>query len=339
MKSGGTRGDDSTAALITPQLELFAERTVSFDESMNGSDAKDGEMNEDYDDYLEEKAPAPAVVTPETLEDAVISAGCSGGTRSLSRSLTSELDEDALPVSRNLVDELNEVAGLEPVYEDFEDSTDDPKSPVTTAQVTEQTSGNRPPANGDTPAENLVLRRCYEVTKASVWGQKTNGEDWNRLQNGGVSNESADRSPYFQDSYMVTPQSTTQAGRLARATENSGSKRGAKCSTGRVPFRRFQPDDASSDGDDGFTGDDGVQVGEYLWQIQEVTKSKLPNSTPWIEVATHRPLGQIKALSCRRNKSETSMQWLRAYVRSNDRRHDDLHCCDDVHGTGQMVWR
>ncbi|KAE8968941.1 hypothetical protein PF005_g28572 [Phytophthora fragariae] len=159
MKSGGTRGDDSTAALITPQLELFAERTVSFDESMNGSDAKDGEMNEDYDDYLEEKAPAPAVVTPETLEDTVISAGCSGGTRSLSRSLTSELDEDALPVSRNLVDELNEVAGLEPVYEDFEDSTDDPKSPVTTAQVTEQTSGNRPPANGDTPAENLVLRR------------------------------------------------------------------------------------------------------------------------------------------------------------------------------------
>ncbi|KAE9168129.1 hypothetical protein PF005_g28514 [Phytophthora fragariae] len=159
MKSGGTRGDDSTAALITPQLELFAERTVSFDESMNGSDAKDEDMNEDYDDYLEEKAPAPAVVTPETPEDAVLSAGCSGGTRSLSRNLTSELDEDALPVSRNLVDELDEVAGLEPVYEDFEDSTDDPKSPVTTAQVTEQTSGNRPPANGDTPAENLVLRR------------------------------------------------------------------------------------------------------------------------------------------------------------------------------------
>ncbi|KAE8970740.1 hypothetical protein PR002_g27022 [Phytophthora rubi] len=328
MKSGGTRGDDSTAALITPQLELFAERTVSFDESMNGSDAKDEEMNEDYDDYLEEKAPAPAVVTPETPEDGVISAGCSGGTRSLSRNLTSELDEDALPVSRNLVDELDEVAGLEPVYKDFEDSTDDPKSPVTTAQVTEQTSGNRTPANGDTPAENLVLRRCYEVTKASVWGQKTTGEDWTRLHNGGVSNESADRSPYFQDSHMVTPQSTTRAGRPTRATENSGSKRGAKCSTGRVPFRRFQPDDASSDGDDGFTGDDGVQVGEYLWQIHEVTKSKLPNSTPWIEVTTHRPLGQIKALSSRRNKSETSMQWLRANVRSNDRRHDDLHCCD-----------
>ncbi|KAE9262799.1 hypothetical protein PR003_g33404 [Phytophthora rubi] len=80
MKSGGTRGDDSTAALITPQLESIAERTVSFDEPMNGSDAKDDEMNEDYDDYLEEKAPAPAVVTPETPEDAVMSAGRSDGT-------------------------------------------------------------------------------------------------------------------------------------------------------------------------------------------------------------------------------------------------------------------
>ncbi|KAE9232456.1 hypothetical protein PF002_g12368 [Phytophthora fragariae] len=174
MKSGGTRGDDSTAALITPQLESIAERTVSFDESMNGSDAKDEEMNEDYDDYLEEKAPAPAVVTPETPEDAVMSAGRSGGTRSLSRSLASELDEDAPPVSRNLVNELDDVAGLEPAYEDFEDfenSTEDPKSPVTTAQVTEQTSGNRPPINGDTPAANKVLGRCYEVMKASEWGQ------------------------------------------------------------------------------------------------------------------------------------------------------------------------
>ncbi|KAE8900396.1 hypothetical protein PF003_g15384 [Phytophthora fragariae] len=371
MKSGGTRGDDSTAALITPQLESIAERTVSFDESMNGSDAKDEEMNEDYDDYLEEKAPAPAVVTPETPEDAVMSTGRSGGTRSLSRSLASELDEDAPPVSRNLVDELDDVAGLEPAYEDFEDfenSTEDPKSPVTTAQVTEQTSGNRPPINGDTPAANKVLGRCYEVMKASEWGQifepklirqavwadlsyelehpvtsttieqvakdtvlffkalglkttlqpspstlesflpseagaelwkwkkklrtafgttgfnwgnqqltrvtsavvdpariplpqtpkKTDREDSSRQSNGGVFSKYAERSPYFQDSHMVTPQSTARVERTPRATENSRSIGGTKRSTGRVPFRRFQADDDSSDGDEEFTGDGGA---------------------------------------------------------------------------------
>ncbi|GMF60465.1 unnamed protein product [Phytophthora lilii] len=81
MKSGGTRGDDSNAALITPHLEPITERSVSFKDSADGSDAKD-EMK-DYED-LEEKAPALAVVTPDVPEDAILSAGCNGDSRYLS---------------------------------------------------------------------------------------------------------------------------------------------------------------------------------------------------------------------------------------------------------------
>ncbi|KAG6623631.1 Eukaryotic/viral aspartic protease [Phytophthora cinnamomi] len=119
------------------------------------------DMDEDYNDYLEEKAPAPAVVTPETPEDAVLSAGRSAGTRSLSRNLAVELDDDARSVTRNLADELD----------DFEDAADDARSPVLTTQVTEQTSGNRPPLNGDTPAANKTLGRLYEEMKKSDWGE------------------------------------------------------------------------------------------------------------------------------------------------------------------------
>ncbi|EGZ07041.1 hypothetical protein PHYSODRAFT_251861 [Phytophthora sojae] len=100
MKSGGTRGDDSTAVLITPQPDPIAERNVSFDEPMTGSDAKDEEMDE--------KAPAPAVVTPETPEDAVMFAVRSGGSRSLARSLASEVEDDAPPITRNLANELDD---------------------------------------------------------------------------------------------------------------------------------------------------------------------------------------------------------------------------------------
>ncbi|KAG6614614.1 uncharacterized protein IUM83_04154 [Phytophthora cinnamomi] len=38
------------------------------------------------------------------------------------------------------------------------------------------------------------------------------------------------------------------------------------------------------------------------------------SSTPRLELATHRPLAQIKHFSGARNKSQNSMQWLRAFV-------------------------
>ncbi|GMF51144.1 unnamed protein product [Phytophthora fragariaefolia] len=122
MKSGGTRGDNSSTALITPQLDSIAERFVSFDDdSMTGSNAKDDEDLNDGNYDLEEKAPAPMAVTRGSPEDAVMFAGRSGGVH---------------PLSRNLVDEFDKDDGPEPVYEDFENDDDNPKSSIVTAQVT-----------------------------------------------------------------------------------------------------------------------------------------------------------------------------------------------------------
>ncbi|GMF36156.1 unnamed protein product [Phytophthora lilii] len=352
-------------------------------DSADGSDAKD-EM-EDYED-LEEKAPALAVVTPDTPEDAILSAGRSGGSRSL---------------SRNLADELEEVAGPEPAYDDYDSDAEDPKSPVTMAQPTKQAFGYRPPLNGDTPAANKVLARCYEEMKASewiqpfepttirqaVWADLSNELAWpvastsmdqswapaeagaelwkwkKRLRGafgatafnmgrrpathstGEISDPSnvplpktptkstddlrgrkdptavfsatGERSPYFQDSHMVTPKSANRTERVRAAADNSADTRRMNKGSGRSSRRRFQLSDDSFDDDDDsykFTGDGGAQMKEYLRQIREVTEMESQNVTPRIAVATHRPLGQIKAFSGLRNKSENSMQWLRAFV-------------------------
>ncbi|GMF45634.1 unnamed protein product [Phytophthora fragariaefolia] len=149
MKSGGTRGDNSSTALITPQLDSIAERSVSFDDdSMTGSDAQDDEDLNEGNYYLE-KAPVPMAVTPDTPEDAVMFAGRSGGVR---------------PLSRNLGDEFNEDDGPEPAYEDVGDDDDNSKSSIVTTQVTEQATGNRPPLNGDTPAANKVLGSAMRIS-------------------------------------------------------------------------------------------------------------------------------------------------------------------------------
>ncbi|KAG3089759.1 hypothetical protein PI124_g7406 [Phytophthora idaei] len=102
-KTGGSRGEDLDADLITPRLDAIDERSVSFDVSVNGFDAMDEEMNADSGDNLEEKTDDPMGGTPDTLEDAIWSAGRSGASRSL---------------SRNRVDELNDVGGPVPAYDD-----------------------------------------------------------------------------------------------------------------------------------------------------------------------------------------------------------------------------
>ncbi|GMF52907.1 unnamed protein product [Phytophthora fragariaefolia] len=388
MRSGGTCGDSSSTTLITPRLDSIAERSVSFDDdSMTGSDAKDDEdLNEgNYD--LEEKAPAPMAVTPDTPEDAVMFAGRSGGVR---------------PLSRNLVDEFNEDDGPEPAYEDFEDDGDNSKSPIVTTQVTEQATGNRTPLNGDTPSSNKVLGKSYEDIKSSDWGElfeptMIRQTVWSELSNelawpvnsttieqvakdtvafyrpwakrdrwkkrlrstfgmtkfssrrqknsssagvvtdpalvplpqppnkiergnlkptttGEVFSTTAGRSPYFQDSHMVTPSSAKHQGRNDRAAGNSKATENTRRGTGKSIRRRYQPEDDSSCDDEGYDGDGGVQMDEYMRQIRELTESEQLNATPRIEVATHRPLGQIKPLSGRRNKSENSMQWLRSFI-------------------------
>ncbi|GMF23072.1 unnamed protein product [Phytophthora fragariaefolia] len=53
---------------------------------------------------------------------------------------------------------------------------------------------------------------------------------------------------------------------------------------------------------------------ELARQVREVSEMERLDSTPRLELATHRPLAQIKAFSGLRNKSENSMQWLRTFV-------------------------
>ncbi|GMF60210.1 unnamed protein product [Phytophthora fragariaefolia] len=340
MKAGGTRGDNSSTALITPQLDSIVERSVSFDDdSMTGSDAKDDEDLNEGNYELEEKAPAPMTVTPDTPEDAVMFAGRSGGVR---------------PLSRNLVDEFNEDDGPEPAYEDFGDDGDNSKSPIVTTQVTEQATGTRPPLNGDTPAANKVLGKCYEDIKSSDWGElfeptMIRQTVWSELSNelawpvnsttieqvakdtvaflqamglkatdsagvvtdpalvplpqtpkkieqgnlkptttAGVFSTTAERSPYFQDSHMVTPRSAMRQERADRAANNSKVTENTRRGTGRSMRRRYQADDDSSSEDEGYDGDGGVQMNEYMRQIRELTDSEQSNATPRIEVATHR---------------------------------------------------
>ncbi|KAE8902544.1 hypothetical protein PF003_g13537 [Phytophthora fragariae] len=81
MKTSGARDDEPSSAPETPRMAVIAERSVSFED--DSADDLDTNM-EEYDD-LEEKAHAPAVVTPETPEGAIVTTTRSGGTQSLSR--------------------------------------------------------------------------------------------------------------------------------------------------------------------------------------------------------------------------------------------------------------
>ncbi|GMF45633.1 unnamed protein product [Phytophthora fragariaefolia] len=113
---------------------------------------------------------------------------------------------------------------------------------------------------------------------------------------------------------MVTPRSAKRQERADRAVDNSNAAESTRRGTGKSMRRRFQADDDSSREEEGYDGDGGVQMNEYMRQIRELTDSEQSNATPRIEVATHRPLGQIKPFSGRRNKSENSMQWLRSFI-------------------------
>ncbi|KAE8984700.1 hypothetical protein PR002_g22867 [Phytophthora rubi] len=119
---------------------------------------------------------------------------------------------------------------------------------------------------------------------------------------------------------MVTPRATSRADRLTRESEASRGTRGARPSVStRRSTRRFVPREDSSDDDSGedYTdrGDDpDSPIDELTRQVLEVSETERLNSTPRLELATHRPLAQIKHFTGARNKSENSMQWLRAFV-------------------------
>ncbi|KAG2816191.1 hypothetical protein PC111_g13247 [Phytophthora cactorum] len=103
-KSAGARNESSSPDVTATLLAAVSELSLSFeDEEEHGPDAQD-----DYDDY-EDKTPAPdpGVATPET---ATLSSGLSGAAKSLSRDLVVELDD---------------VAGPDPDYDAFNDGTED----------------------------------------------------------------------------------------------------------------------------------------------------------------------------------------------------------------------
>ncbi|GMF50621.1 unnamed protein product [Phytophthora fragariaefolia] len=130
----------------------------------------------------------------------------------------------------------------------------------------------------------------------------------------GVFGVKTEGTPYFQDSHMVTPRSPNRTDRLARDTEASNAQRGnARASSGRSR-RRFVPRDDSSDDDsdedDYYRKEDAEYddpSDELVRQVREVSEMERLNSSPRLELATHRPPAQIKAFSGLRNKSENSM--------------------------------
>ncbi|ETI30623.1 hypothetical protein F443_22266 [Phytophthora nicotianae P1569] len=156
MKSSGARDGDSSSPPDTPRMATIAKRLVSFeDDAAYDLDTKeDDEDADDYDDQ-EEKAAVPEMATPDTPEGAMVATTRSGGVKSL---------------SRNLVNELDEVAGPEPAYSDDDGDDDVPKLPRNTGREAMKPRGNHPPLNGDTPIANKVLGRCMEMMMTeSAW--------------------------------------------------------------------------------------------------------------------------------------------------------------------------
>ncbi|OWY95615.1 Eukaryotic/viral aspartic protease [Phytophthora megakarya] len=129
---------------------------------------------------------------------------------------------------------------------------------------------------------------------------------------------SAERSPYFQDSHMVTPRSASRQTRLTKELDQDGSTENTRWGTGRRSVRRQTRDDSSSDDeyDDphGFGRDGNDQTSELAQQIRDWYEMETENPTPRFEIAQHRPLGKIVPFKGKLDESENSMQWLRGFV-------------------------
>ncbi|EGZ10299.1 hypothetical protein PHYSODRAFT_247149 [Phytophthora sojae] len=153
-KSTGTRNGTSVrsgSSISTPttdRMESIDERSVSYDTAIDSSDAKEDDEDDDWD---------VRTAMSETSEAAVVSAGRSGGSRS---------------ITRDLSDTFKDMPGPEPAYDADDGATEDFKPSVTVGGATSKPVGTRPPLNGDTPAANKVLGRCLDLMKTkSEWMQ------------------------------------------------------------------------------------------------------------------------------------------------------------------------
>ncbi|OWZ13547.1 LOW QUALITY PROTEIN: hypothetical protein PHMEG_00013104 [Phytophthora megakarya] len=145
---------------------------------------------------------------------------------------------------------------------------------------------------------NIPLSRTPKKTAKAVFG-------------------SAEQSPYFHDSHMVTPRSENLKAHVAREEEQTESTANTRPCTGRNSWRRQAPaGDSSSDESNPFCQDDDENKAttDLAWQIRELAVMKEMDPTPRFEIAQHRPLGKITPFRGRLDESENSTQWLRGFV-------------------------
>ncbi|KAF1777483.1 Aspartic peptidase domain [Phytophthora cactorum] len=322
-KSGGARNESSSPDVTAARLAAVSELSVSFeDEEEHGLDAQN-----DYDDS-EDKTPAPepGAATPET---ATLSSGLSGATKSLSRNLAAKLDD---------------VAGPDPDYDDFNDGTEGSKPSVASAKRSALLNAPRPPINGDTPASKRVFDRVEALMKNDEWMQLFKPIPKRKAEWPAFAHElqypvnSVSTSQVAEDSVSLllalsrscTPEMKEEASQGLRCdrhqrreatsshtrcmdTEDEGSQGrcgGAQASRSGSGRRRLlltlrrRPT--------AFAYED--RQAELTRQMREIVALNDSDPTARIEMASHRPLDRIKPFSGSRNKSENSMQWLRMFV-------------------------
>ncbi|KAG2884412.1 hypothetical protein PC119_g26136 [Phytophthora cactorum] len=137
-------------------MATIGERSVSFEDSED-EDSRATDEDLGYGDDREESTP-PTEAKAEPRQEEVLSAGSRGVSR---------------PLSRNLADDLSAVAGTDAADDDWceEQKEDEPSS-----KAVRDSDGLavRPPVNGDTPAANKVLARCFEKMQSSDWIRQFN---------------------------------------------------------------------------------------------------------------------------------------------------------------------
>ncbi|GMF22477.1 unnamed protein product [Phytophthora fragariaefolia] len=280
------------------RLSSISERSVRFDESVGGiSEANDEEVNEYEDSEADGYDFGDAL---DASDEASVSAGRCGAPR---------------PITRNLAGEFDEVAKPEPARDDSgSDNKASGKKP-TAESVIRKLPGNRPPMNSSTPAANRVIGRILDHMMES--------SDWIRRDNDGVFGVKTEGAPYFKDSPMVTPRSSNRAGRLARDTGASNAQRRAARATSGRSRQRFVPRDDSSDDDsdddDYYRKEDAEYddpSNELARQVREVCEMERLNSTPRLDLATHRPLAQIKAFSGLQKGGRESKEHVNRFLES-----------------------
>ncbi|OWZ15825.1 hypothetical protein PHMEG_00010472 [Phytophthora megakarya] len=140
---------------------------------------------------------------------------------------------------------------------------------------------------------------------------KTPSKGYNTVpKSHGVFSKSGDETPYFQESHMITPKSS---GKKERSDRDSG-RANATRSTMRSSRRNWDRNQRLQQ--------DGV-LNEYIRQIEKASSPEGERGerlTQMIELATHRPLGQIRAFSGLRNKMAA---WIRVRDEGTSRSPDE----------------